>query len=275
MRTLTSLSDEETPMLSPLSRRSFGLAAAATLVASLAACGSSTPTGSGTLAGNGTPTVAVSASASAPASAPATPTTPAAAPPPAAAYPSNYAKAILDAWAAKNASRLTQLTSSHDSDHLINDLGSTDQHWTHISDDGAMGSTYATYYNAKGDAITIQIQNEGLSEKKYHVGRVDSFDKMSYPSDANAYVTKFVDGWISGNKQRMILLSSNGVTSHFLSLTRPDSEYQVADVPGSGSAGHIELEIKESSAGLDQTVLIADPVLGSAHAIEDCDPSCG
>jgi hypothetical protein len=192
---------------------------------------------------------------------------------PVAGYPSNYALAVLTAWRVRDTARLTQLTSSHDANYLLNTLGSTDQHWTHIRDDGAMGSTYATYYNTNGDSITIQLGNEALSAKQYHAAMIQNFDKMVYPTDASKYVHAFVDAWIFGNKQRMTLLSSAAITSHFLGLTLPDATYQVSMVPGGGAAGHVQFEIKESSVGLDQKVLVTDPLLGTPHAIENCYPT--
>jgi hypothetical protein len=246
---------------------------AVALAVILAGCGGSKPTGTGALSNtSASPSAAASGSPSTTPSATATVTGTAPAPAP---YPSNYAQAILAAWKAKDTTRLALLTSSSIANHLINDLGSVDQHWVHIRDDGAMGSTYATYYNEKGDLLIIRMGNEALSQKKYHAGAIETYDKMAYPNDAKAYVKKFVDAWLDGNAARMRLLSSDSVTTHFLGLTMPDSDYTVGDGPDGGSAGHVEIEISEATVSLDQNVLVATPVLGGPHAIENCFPSCG
>ena len=245
----------------------IGIAAAVTMAVS--ACGTSTPSGSGALSSStGTPTPAPGSSTTPAPTATVTVTAP-------APYPSNYAQAILDAWKSKNSTRLAQLTSASIADHLINDLGSVDQHWVHIRDDGAMGSSYATYYNEKGDLLVIRMGNEALSQKKYHAGVIETYDKMSYPGDAQAYVKKFVDAWLDGNTARMRLLSADSVTTHFLGMTMPNSDYTVGEGPDGGAAGHVEIEIKETSVSLDQNVIVANPSLGGPHAIEDCFPSCG
>jgi ABC-type glycerol-3-phosphate transport system substrate-binding protein len=121
--------------------RSIALIGGALAVAvTLGGC-SSKPTGSGALSG---PTGAPAAS-STPSVSPSpvvTVTVTASAPAP---YPSNYPAAILAAWKAKDTARLAQLTSASTANHLINDLGSVNQDWIHIRDDGAMGSSYASY----------------------------------------------------------------------------------------------------------------------------------
>ena len=250
--------------------RSIALIGGALAVAvTLGGC-SSKPTGSGALSG---PTGAPAAS-STPSVSPSpvvTVTVTASAPAP---YPSNYPAAILAAWKAKDTARLAQLTSASTANHLINDLGSVNQDWIHIRDDGAMGSSYASYYNTKGDLLVLKTSNEAVSEKKYHAGSLQTYDKMTYPADAVAYVKEFIGGWLDGNADRMRLLSSDAVTTHYLGLSMPDTDFTAATVLGSGAAGHIEVEVKETSPAFDQTLKVATPLLGGPHAIEDCDPTC-
>ncbi len=261
-------------------RNLTALAVTAAATVMMAGCGSSAPSGTGALASTSeSPMPGASASASpagsATPTATSTPTSGAATKTSTATpYPSNYAQAILNAWKAKDSARLTLLTSSTTAHHMISGLGSVNQHWTHIRDDGAMGSTYASYYNSAGDLLVLRLVNATMAAHKYHAGTLDTYDKMSYPSDPTAYVKKFVDGWIDGNVARMRLLSGSGVTNHFLTLTTPDSSYTVGPAPQGGAAGTDPIEIKEASVSLDQTVKVAFPVLGGPHAIEDCLPTC-
>ena len=253
--------------------RNIALIGGALAVAvTLAACSGSKPTGSGALSGStGTPAASSTASASVSPSPVATVTVTAPEPAP---YPSNYPAAILAAWKAKDTARLAQLTSASTANHLINDLGSVNQDWIHIRDGGAMGSSYVSYYNTKGDLLVLRIGNEAVSEKKYHAGSLQTYDKMTYPADAVAYVKEFVNGWLDGNADRMRLLSSDTITTHYLGLSMPDTDFTAAMVLGSGAAGHVEIEVKETSPAFDQTLKVATPLLLGAHAIEDCDPSC-
>jgi hypothetical protein len=253
--------------------RNIALIGGALAVAvTLAGCGGPKPTGSGALSGStGAPAASSTPSASVSPSPVATVTVTAPEPAP---YPSNYPAAILAAWKAKDTARLAQLTSASTANHLINDLGSVNQDWIHIRDDGAMGSSYASYYNTKGDLLVLRIGNEAVSEKKYHAGSLQTYDKMTYPADAVAYVKEFVNGWLDGNADRMRLLSSDTITTHYLGLSMPDTDFTAAMVLGSGAAGHVEIEVKETSPAFDQTLKVATPLLLGAHAIEDCDPSC-
>ena len=261
---------------SSLTRRIALIGGALAVAVTLTGCGNASPSGSGALSNPSANPAASGAASGAPSSSP-TPT-PAAtvtvtAKPP-APYPTNYAQAILDAWKAKDMSRLSLLTSASIASHLINDLGSVNQDWIHVRDDGAMGSSYATFYNDKGDLLIVRMGNEAMAQKKYHAGTIETYDGMIYPNDAQAYVKRFVDAWQDGNAARMRLLSSDSVTTHFLGLTVPNSSYTIGEGPDGGAAGHIEIEIKEPTVSLDQNVIVADPVLGGPHAIEDCYPSC-
>ncbi len=207
---------------------------------------------------------------STPATAPATPSTPATSAP-ATPYPSDYAQAILNAWASHSLGRLTLLMDATDANHLLS-FGDPDRHWTSVPGGGAAGSTYAQFYNNSGDWLVLKINDNDLAAKTYHAGRLSTWDPISYPTDATAYTKEFVNGWIDGNKARMTKLSSASVTSHFLGLTTPDASYTVTILDG--TMGHQHVEVTDASASLDTTLTIADPLLGSAHAIETCTPGC-
>jgi len=170
---------------------------------------------------------------------------------------------------------LTLLTTASIAHHLLHDLGGPDQHWTHIGGEGAAGATVQTFYNQDGDEVTIKTNNAAVAARHWHAGSLQSWNPMAYPSDDQAYVTAFVKAWIAGNRTRMELLASQSVTTHFLTLATPDSLFTVAEVLGSGAAGRVEVKVTDSATSLVATLIIATPVLGMAHAIENCDPSCG
>lgn len=232
------------------------------------------PGGTAPVAGlSGAPSAGATSTPAATSTPTATPSTPAtsAAPPP---YPSDYAQAILAAWAAHSHARLTLLMNATDATHLLA-IGDPDRHWTSVMGaGGAAGSSYPTYYNNSGDYLVLQLNNQDLATRTYHAGRLNLWDPITYPNDASAYTKEFVNGWINGNKARMIKLSSASVTSQFLALTTPDFSYTMGAAPGGSDAGHEYIEVKEASVSLDATLKVADPLLGGAHAIEACYSGC-
>jgi hypothetical protein len=242
------------------------------LVLVLGACGSSSGSGRGGLADAGS-----SPSPSTTTSSPTGATTPTAtattAPPATHTYPANYAGAIIKAWGDHDTSYLNLLTSSATTAQLYA-LGHPDQHWTSIDSEGAMGTSYATYTNKTGDLIVLRMGNEALSAKQWHAGAVQTWDPMKFPADATAYAKEFVDAWIAQNKTRMVRLSNQALADHFSSLTTPDSSYTIGAAPGGNAAGHTYLEVKDAASALDAVIVIANPGLGAAGAIEGCQPSC-
>ncbi len=255
---------------------------AVTLVVSLLAvtgCSHAKDDAKGALGGpSQSPSVTISPSVTAPATPTLTPTTPApqSSVPTLPAYPSDYPGAIMTAWGGNDASYLTLLTNPSVAHQLLHDLADTDKHWTHITDEGAMGSGYATYYNQDGDEITLRMVNDQLSQHHWHAGSVQSWDPMTYPNDETAYVKAFMNAWVNGNRTRMELLGGQQVAAHFLAMSAPDSSFTVAVVPGSGAAGHIMERIRDTANGLDARLIIATHVVEAAraHGIEDCDPTC-
>jgi len=220
--------------------------------------GQTPPTGSGTPGpGQSTPP------ASGPPSASPTETTP---------YPSDYAAAILDAWAKHNLVLLTLLTDPLDASHLLA-IGDPDRHWTPVPGAaGAAGSTYASFYNANGDWLVLRLDDTSLAARLFHAGRLNTWDPISYPNVAKAYAKEFVDGWVNGNKARMTKLSSAAVTNYFLTLATPDFSYTLG-TPDSGT-GHTHVPVTEASVSLDTALSMLISALGQAHAIDGCVPGC-
>ena len=253
--------------------RLIAVALSVGLLVTMAACGSSTATGNGGLATAGSSATATPSTATP--STGGTPTTAATATtaPATHTYPSDYAGEILKAWAAHDTAYLKLLTSSATTTQLYG-LGHPDMHWTSVGGDGAAGSSYQTYDNKNGDSIVIRTGNQATAAKQWHAGDVQTWDPITFPHDATAYAKAFMNAWINGNKIRMVRLSSQAVAQHFTALTTPDSSYTVGEAPGGNAAGHSYLEIKDAASSLDVVIVIANPVLGSAGALEDCNPTC-
>jgi hypothetical protein len=263
----------------------IGVAGVATMMFAVGCASHSSNTGTGALGSGVTPTVSVTpgpvvsasgGATSTPLTHPPTtahgPTTPAHSAPPAShAYPANYARAVLSAWGSGDNAYLTLLTDAGTA-HDIHGYGHINQHWTHIRDDGAAGSLYASYYNNAGDEITIRVINDELSQHHWHAATVQSWDPMTFPSGATSYTKKYVDGWIAGNKARMDLLGTTALTTLFLAWDTPSSGY-VTGAPA-GTGGDVEVEITDSVIGLDTSVIIHTATLGHAHAIGGCDIGC-
>jgi hypothetical protein len=261
------------PSIHPTSRQASWVAAVigVGLLLTVAGCGSSGGSGQGGLADAGSsasasPTTSATPTDASTASATATTST-------THTYPSDYAGAILKAWVDHDSTYLKLLTSSATTSQLFG-LGHPDQHWTSIDNEGAMGSSYATYTNKTGDAIVIRMNNESLSQKAWHAGSVQTWDPMKFSNDATAYAKSFMDAWINKNKTRMVRLSSQAFANHFTSMTTPDASYTIGEAPGGNAAGHTYLEIKDATSSLDVVIVVATPVLGGPGAIEDCNPSC-
>jgi hypothetical protein len=214
----------------------------------------------GSPGGTGTPTTT-------PTSAPPSPSPSASTP-----YPSDYAVAILDAWAKHNLVRLTLLTNATDAAQFLT-IGDPDRHWTAATGaGGAAGSTYPAFYNANGDWLVLKLNDADLAGHIFHAGRLYTWDPISFPNAATAYAKEFVDGWINGNKARMTKLSSTTITNYFLTLTAPDFSYTLGS-PDSG-AGHTHVEVSEASVSLDTALSMVLSTLGHAHAIDGCTPGC-
>ena len=251
----------------PLNRSPLALALVATALVA-AGCTSSTA-GAGGL----NPAASPGPTATASATATATATAPSSANPTTHAYPTDYPGAILAAWGAHDAAYLTLLTDAATVAQL-DALGSPDMHWTAVPAQGAMGSSYAGYYNALGSMIVLRTDNAATAARQWHAGSVQSWDIMTYPGTATDYLKKFLDGWIAGNKQRMVLLSSDAIAAHFLATTAPDSSY-VLGAP-SGAAGSTYIQVTDAGDGLNTSFQIGNATVGQPHAIIGCTPTaCG
>lgn len=187
-------------------------------------------------------------------------------------YPADYAQAVLNAWSSGDTSYLILLTDADTAAH-IHAFGNINHHWTHIRDDGAAGSSYDSYYNNAGDEITIRVINDEISQHHWHAGSVQSWDPMTFPAGATAYAKKLVDGWINGNKARMNLLGTTGLTGIYLALDTPSSGYTLG-APFASGPDDVEVEIKDTSTSLDTSVIIHTATLGHQHAIIGCDIGC-
>jgi hypothetical protein len=188
------------------------------------------------------------------------------------AYPSDYARAILTAWGAHETSYLTLLTNTSTKNQLYG-YGSLDQHWTLASSQGATGSSYASFFNRDGDWIVLRSINEQTAAHQWHAGSVETWSKISYPSDATAYVKYYMDAYVDGNAGRMTKLGNQTMTTHFTGLSsKPDSGYAVGTPDG--TAGHTHIEVTESSVSFDVIFRVVNQDLGRAGAIEGCDSGC-
>jgi hypothetical protein len=187
-------------------------------------------------------------------------------------YPSDYARAILTAWAAHDTSYLTLLTNGSTKTQLYG-YGSLDQHWTLASSQGATGSSYASFFNRDGDWIVLRSINEQTATHQWHAGSIQTWSKISYPSDPTAYVKYYMDAYVDGNAARMTKLGSQAMTTHFIGLSsKPDSGYSIGTPDG--TAGHTHIEVTESSVSFDVVFRVVDQDLGLAGAIEGCDSGC-
>jgi hypothetical protein len=187
------------------------------------------------------------------------------------AYPGDYAGAVLLAWAARDNAYLTLLTSSATA-HTLLGHGDINTHWTLIRDDGAAGSSYASYYNNGGDEIIIRTANAETAAHHWHAATVQSWDVMTFPATASAYARKYVDGWIAGNRARMDLLGTTALTTFYLTtVTTPSPDY-VLHAPFGGGGGDVEVEFTDT--GVDSSVIIHPASLGHQHAIIGCDLGC-
>ena len=192
--------------------------------------------------------------------------------PPSHAYPSDYARAILTAWGGHDTSYLTLLTNTSTKNQLYG-YGSLDQHWTLASSQGATGSSYASFFNRDGDWIVLRSINAQTAAHQWHAGSVDTWSKISYPSDPTAYVKYYMDAYVDGNAARMTKLGNQTMTTHFAGLSsKPDSGYTLGTPDG--TAGHTHIEVTESSASFDVIFRLANQSLGQAGAIEGCDSGC-
>jgi hypothetical protein len=263
-------------------RRIAALGAGVALLAALTAC-SSVSGGTGALSGApsasaGPASSSAPGSGSTPSSGPSSPApavtvtvTPTA--PATHAYPSDYFAAILAAWKAHDTSYLTLLTSASTAAQFYG-FGNVNQTWHGLGGDGAMGTQYETYYNNAGDAITLRSSNQETSAKHWHAAGINNWDKMTFPTDSVAYVKRFVDAWITGNKARMTLLSSSAMTSQISAMTPPGTTYTAAPSPGGSSAGHDHVEVKDPGTSLDMTLAVVDLSPGAEHEIDGCDSGC-
>jgi hypothetical protein len=192
--------------------------------------------------------------------------------PPSRAYPSDYLRAILTAWGAHETSYLTLLTNNSTKNQLYG-YGSLDQHWTLASGQGATGSSYASYFNRDGDWIVLRSVNAETAAHQWHAGSVETWSKISYPSDPTAYVKYYMDAYVDGNSARMTKLGNQTMTTHFTGLSsKPDSGYTVGTPDG--TAGHTHIEVTESSVSFDVIFRLVNADLGQSGAIEGCDSGC-
>jgi hypothetical protein len=258
-------------------QKAFAVAVCGAVLMALAACTNSSSGGSGGLVG-GAPSVGLSAASGVGGSTPATPTAQPPAPAPAShAYPSDYGAAILAAWKAHDTAYLTLLTSATIANQIYG-FGDINQVWTSLDGtegSGASGSTYWEFYNAAGDFIRFKTSNAATGAHHWHTGTVDLWDQMTFPSDPDQYVKRFIDGWIDGNVARMKLLSSTAVTAQFNALpNKPDSLYTIAAAPGGGAAGNQYIAVSEADPAFAVTIQVASALLGHQHAIAGCQSGC-
>lgn len=267
----------------PARRRGPRAAATAFAVATLlllAACSTTAArSGGGTLGPvTSSPTAGGTAGTGSPSGAPSTtpPTTaaphtsaPSTAPPASHAYPSDYAQAILQAWAAHDTAYLTLLTSSATASQIFS-WGDINTHWTLINGQGAAGSSYQTYYDAAGDYLVLRTINEQIAAHQWHAGSVQTWDQMKFPADATDYAKEWVDGWIQGNPPRMTLLGTSALTTYAQAhFSTPSTGYSLTLIPSLN-----EVEVKDPATGLDMSVIIVPASLGHHHAINGCDIGC-
>jgi len=192
--------------------------------------------------------------------------------PPSHAYPSDYARAVLTAWGAHDTSYLALLTNTSTTNQLYG-YGSLDQHWTLASSQAATGSSYASFYNRDGDWIVLRSVNEQTAAHRWHAGSVETWSKISYPSDPTAYVKYYMDAYVDGNAARMTKLGNQPMTTHFIGLSsKPDSGYTLGTPDG--TAGHTHIEVTESSVSFDVIFRVVNQDLGQTGAIEGCDSGC-
>jgi hypothetical protein len=196
------------------------------LLASTSACqqaGSGpTPTSAPTAAQSAT--VGQASLSSAPSSAPPTTVTVTATTP---AYPSDYARAVLDAWSAHDSTMLALLVSDPTQFGPPSIPGRPDQHWTRILCEGAMGSGYCNYYNYDGDEIIIRTSNQMTAAHQWHAASLQSWNPITFPSSEKDYADEFIHAWIDGNLAREQLLSTTPVISYFATLAKIDYSYTV------------------------------------------------
>jgi hypothetical protein len=97
-------------------------------------------------------------------------------PPAPAGYPSGeraYAEAVIEAWKAKNWSRVADLSNAEVQEQLMEIPGPHNMNWSFVMCDGAMGSSYCQFTNADGHKVTLRVINEkrgqahAVSEVKY------------------------------------------------------------------------------------------------------------
>jgi hypothetical protein len=255
----------------------------AAVLMALSACTASTASGSGGLAAGGAsanPTAApsVGGSASATATSAGTPTaTPTTQPPATHTYPSDYGAAILAAWKAHDTAYLTLLTTATIANQIYA-FGDINQVWTSLDGtggSGAAGTTYWEFYNNAGDYIRFRTGNVATGAHQWHAGSVDLWDQMTFPSDPELYVKRFVDGWIDGNVARMKLLSNDAITAQFNAITaRPDLSYTVAEAPGGAAAGSQYFDVTETDPSFHVTIQVTSQFLGHEHAIASCQSGC-
>ncbi|HEY7176330.1 MAG TPA: hypothetical protein VH442_15550 [Micromonosporaceae bacterium] len=249
-----------------------GMVAAAALALSVAACNHAA-TGTGVLGAASNPSPGFGAVSGAPSSGATTPTaTPTKTGATARPYPSDYARAILTAWSAHDTSYLTLLTGTSTKNQLYG-IGTVDQHWTLANSQGASGSSYSAFFNRDGDWLVLRTINAQTAAHQWHAGSVQTWDKISYPTDATAYVTYYMNAYIDGNTARMTKLGTQTMTTHFVGLaSKPDSGYALG--AAEGTAGHTHIEVTEASVSFDVTFRLANQTLGQAGAIEGCDSGC-
>ena len=189
-------------VLRGLRARPFGWVAAGAVLTAvlLTGCtGSPPPSGGGTTtasAGTGTPDGLVGGGATATGAAPTFPTTAEA-----------YAKATVTAWTAHDTARLDQLKVAELKLFTsIDTAGTYDTHYAFVRCDGAAGSSYCTFFNNAGDALTLQLQNPLIGQA--HAVISGTFDPTTFPVDNKAYAQLALNAWIDHNDIRLGLLTT-------------------------------------------------------------------
>jgi hypothetical protein len=178
---------------------------------------------------------------------------PTSAPPPAGngvTYPRDYHGAVMDAWVARDASRLALLTS--DPEEFLAIDRHRDQQWSRRLCDGAMGGLYCAFENRDGDVIVIRVDSAELSQHRWHAARLQIWDPIRFPTGAKAYADAFLHAWIDGYPTRMSRLAVPGVVAHFNGLQKADYTYSIST---EGAAGHTYAHVT-SPAGFDQTITL-------------------
>lgn len=182
-------------------------------------------------------------------------------------YPGNakdYTKALLQAWSAKNTSRINQLA-NQGAALQIGGMGTPNGEWnTYVScnPDGS-GYTKCIYRNVHGDEATIRLQNSQIGHPTAVTEAL--LDKTQYPNDAAGYAQAFWGAWSHGNTDRMRRLSNSGsVVSFFNGKEKPTG----ATAYPTDAGQYVNVRMEGLPAGaFTYTLKVQKSLLGKPSAI--------